>query len=92
MKKGQLFILAAFVIVMGIGALANFATTIPNPAIKDQTNIGSPSLNIHNIETELVYVTRMGPTNTSRIDDFRLIIGNYTQDKSLISETTRSYG
>ncbi|GEM_PF-6606058 len=92
MDRGQMFILTAFIIILGIGALANLSTTIPNPAIKDQTSIGSPAQNVHNVETELIYVTRMGPRNYAQIDDFRLFIGNYTSDKALTSSTVRVVG
>lgn len=92
MNKGQIFILTAFVIALGIAALANLGYFTSLPVQKEQTAIGAGSSALHNIDVELIYITRLAPSNVTRIDDFLLFIQNYTLEKNLEGTIIRTTG
>ena len=90
MRKGQLFILTAFVVAMGIAALANLGYFTSLPVQKEQTTIGSGSLTIQNINSEIIYVNKMGASNLARIDDFIQFANNFSYEKNFLGQITRS--
>lgn len=92
MKRGQLFILAAFVIAMGIAALANLGYFTSLPVQKEQTAISSGGITLQNINSEIIYVNKMGVRNLTRIDDFIQFANNFSFEKNFEGQITRFTG
>ena len=92
MKRGQLFILSAFVIALSLGALINLSFFISSPVQKEKIMISSSKPIMQNLETELNYVPSSGPevyvtpgdtTETfDNLRDFISIFQNYTEGKN----------
>ena len=91
-SRGQFFIVAAFVIVVVIAELSNsFVYSSQQPQVQQALASEFPSV-LKGFEREVAYVMTMNPENSSRMNDFKSILGNYSEDKNFVFSTSSASG
>jgi len=75
MKRGQIFILAAFVIALMIAELGNIYTYSNLPAQTAQTKVSDSADMLKNVQNEIYYVAAI---NDAALLDFVRFLGNFS--------------
>jgi hypothetical protein len=88
MKRGQIFILAAFIIATLLSQLGNIYTYSNLPLQTEQTKISNTVDILKNIQNEIGFLYTVAPFDLSTISDFRQYIGNFTAQKSYVLNIT----
>ena len=85
MKRGQLYIVTAAIIIIAVTALANIGLYTSMPVQREQSSLTDTATIMHNINNELAYVISI---NATHIDDFINISEKYGEEKNLEIEIT----
>ena len=82
MRRGQVFILMAFMIAVMLAELGNLYTYSALPTQTEQTKISDLVGIAKNIQNEVIYVSSINASDNSTMDDFMLFVGNFTLQRS----------
>jgi hypothetical protein len=80
MRKGQVYILAAAVIIIAIGAIADVGMYSSLPVQKEMTSLSTSGEVMQNINSEIIYTITI---NETYVDDFLNISAEYAAEKNL---------
>ena len=84
MKRGQVFILIAFIISTMIAQLGNIYTYSNLPLQTEQAKVSNTIDILKNIQNEVGFLYTIAPFNLNRISDFRQYIGNFSAERSYV--------
>ncbi len=82
MKRGQVFILIAFIVSLMLAELGNIYTYSQLPAQTEQTKISDAIDLLKNVQNELAFLDMINESDTGMHSDFELFVGNFTLQKS----------
>lgn len=85
MRKGQVFILIAFIISTMIAELGNIYTYSNLPLQTEQTKVSNTIDILKNIQNEIGFLYTIVPWNMNTIADFRLYVSNFSSERSYVT-------
>ncbi len=88
MKRGQVFILAAFIIAVLLSQLGNIYTYSNLPLQTQQSRTSATIDILKNIQNEVGFTYSIMETYPEAIADFRMFIGNFTEQRSYTTNFT----
>ena len=92
LKRGQFYIIAAYLMVVLLAAAVSVYTVSAHRTQQKIERAGQDEAVFEEVKRELVYVVRMDPLNTTRLDDFIGYAGWYASGKGLSLNVTYSVG
>jgi DNA repair photolyase len=85
MKRGQVFILIAFIISIMLSQLGNLYTYSNLPIQTEQTKISNTIDILKNIQNEIGFLYTITPFDSNVISDFELYAGNFSAERSYVA-------
>jgi hypothetical protein len=85
MRKGQVFILIAFIISTMIAELGNIYTYSNLPLQTEQTKVSNTIDILKNIQNEIGFLYTIVPWDIRTISDFKQYIGNFSAERSYVT-------
>lgn len=82
MRRGQVFILIAFMIAVMLAELGNLHAYSALPSQTEQAKTSNLMDMAKNIQNEVIYVSSINSSDSSAMDDFMLFVGNFTLHRS----------
>jgi len=88
MRKGQVFILTAFIIALLLSQLGNIYTYSNLPLQTEQSKTSATIEILKNIQNEVSFTYSIMGTYPDAIADFRMFVGNFTEQRSYTTNFT----
>ena len=88
MRKGQVFILTAFIIALLLSQLGNIYTYSNLPLQTEQSKTSATIEILKNIQNEVSFTYSIMGTYPDAIADFRMFVSNFTEQRSYTTNFT----